>query len=159
MILTRHICYTIGKHRTYFIENSEKSPDQVTDLEKWNEIQFPDRPLYERLRHPASILRYFHGFQAAQQSTGDLCCSVKNTVRSAQRRFLQSSNCNIAFVHPKINRATDTGKTSHDHEIEEKVCENGHPVRSEYKLPETPDLLPRADALLIYPPVFGQSIP
>jgi len=30
----------------------------------------------------------------------------------------------------------------------------GHPVRSEYKLPDTPDLLPRADALLVYPASF-----
>jgi phosphopantothenoylcysteine synthetase/decarboxylase len=30
----------------------------------------------------------------------------------------------------------------------------GHPVRSEYKLPDTPDLLPRADALLVYPATF-----
>lgn len=29
-----------------------------------------------------------------------------------------------------------------------------HPVRSEYKLPDTPDLLPRADALLVYPASF-----
>ena len=30
----------------------------------------------------------------------------------------------------------------------------GHPVRSEYKMPDTPDLLPRADALLVYPASF-----
>lgn len=30
----------------------------------------------------------------------------------------------------------------------------GHPVRSAYKLPDTPDLLPRADALLVYPASF-----
>lgn len=30
----------------------------------------------------------------------------------------------------------------------------GHPVRSEYKLPDTPDLLPRADALIVYPATF-----
>lgn len=29
-----------------------------------------------------------------------------------------------------------------------------HPVRSEYKMPDTPDLLPRADALLVYPASF-----
>lgn len=30
----------------------------------------------------------------------------------------------------------------------------GHPIRSEYKMPDTPDLLPRADALLVYPASF-----
>jgi hypothetical protein len=30
----------------------------------------------------------------------------------------------------------------------------GHPVRSEYKLPDTPDLLPRADAIIVYPATF-----
>jgi phosphopantothenoylcysteine synthetase/decarboxylase len=30
----------------------------------------------------------------------------------------------------------------------------GHPVRSEYKMPDTPDLLPRADAVLVYPASF-----
>ena len=30
----------------------------------------------------------------------------------------------------------------------------GHPVRSEYKLPDTPDLLSRADAILVYPASF-----
>jgi phosphopantothenoylcysteine synthetase/decarboxylase len=30
----------------------------------------------------------------------------------------------------------------------------GHPIRSEYKMPDTPDLLPPADALLVYPATF-----
>ncbi len=30
----------------------------------------------------------------------------------------------------------------------------GHPVRSEYKLPDTPDLLPRAQAIIVYPATF-----
>lgn len=30
----------------------------------------------------------------------------------------------------------------------------GHPIRYEYKLPDTPDLLPRADAILVYPASF-----
>jgi hypothetical protein len=30
----------------------------------------------------------------------------------------------------------------------------GYPVRSEYKLPDTPDLLPRADAIIVYPATF-----
>ncbi|GHO59227.1 flavoprotein [Ktedonobacter robiniae] len=31
----------------------------------------------------------------------------------------------------------------------------GHPVRSEYKRPEEPDVLPRADAILVFPATFN----
>ena len=31
----------------------------------------------------------------------------------------------------------------------------GHPVRSEYKRPEDPDILPRADAILVFPATFN----
>ena len=31
----------------------------------------------------------------------------------------------------------------------------GHPVRSEYKRPEDPDVLPRADAVLVFPATFN----
>lgn len=31
----------------------------------------------------------------------------------------------------------------------------GHPVRSEYKHPDEPDVLPRADAILVYPATFN----
>jgi phosphopantothenoylcysteine synthetase/decarboxylase len=31
----------------------------------------------------------------------------------------------------------------------------GHPVRSEYKQPDEPDLLPRADAIVVYPATFN----
>jgi len=31
----------------------------------------------------------------------------------------------------------------------------GHPVRSEYKRPEEPDVLPRADALVVFPATFN----
>jgi len=31
----------------------------------------------------------------------------------------------------------------------------GHPVRSEYKHPEEPDVLPRADALIVFPATFN----
>ena len=31
----------------------------------------------------------------------------------------------------------------------------GHPVRSEYKQPDEPDLLPRADAIIVFPTSFN----
>jgi len=31
----------------------------------------------------------------------------------------------------------------------------GHPVRSEYKQPDEPDLLPRADAIVVFPTSFN----
>ena len=31
----------------------------------------------------------------------------------------------------------------------------GHPVRSEYKHPDEPDVLPRADAIIVYPATFN----
>src|SRR6266851_2792254 len=31
----------------------------------------------------------------------------------------------------------------------------GHPVRSEYKRPEEPDVLPRADAIVVFPATFN----
>ncbi|MBE3560453.1 MAG: flavoprotein, partial [Ktedonobacteraceae bacterium] len=32
---------------------------------------------------------------------------------------------------------------------------SGHPVRSEYKQPDEPDLLPRADAIIVFPASFN----
>jgi phosphopantothenoylcysteine synthetase/decarboxylase len=41
--------------------------------------------------------------------------------------------------------------------IDKPILENltGYPVRSEYKHPEEPDLLPRADAIVVFPATFN----
>lgn len=61
--------------------------------------------------------------------------------------LLQSANWDVCVIlTPYATRFVDQ---------EHLVQLTGHPVRSEYKRPEDPDVLPPADALVVYPATFN----
>jgi phosphopantothenoylcysteine synthetase/decarboxylase len=61
--------------------------------------------------------------------------------------LLQSANWDVCIIlTPYATRFVD----------QERLAQlTGHPVRSDYKRPEDPDVLPPADALLVYPATFN----
>jgi len=61
--------------------------------------------------------------------------------------LLQLANWDVCVIlTPYATRFVDQGRL---------VELTGHPVRSDYKQPEDPDVLPHADALIVYPATFN----
>lgn len=87
------------------------------------------------------------------------------TTRSSRVLYVISCGSPAASLVPEFVRrarsagwqvcviATPNGRKFLDVALLEQ--ETGYPVRSEYKLPEEPDILPRADAVVAFPATFN----